>query len=124
MCLIILLRWFINALVLTLIPYLVPGVEIAGFFTALVVAVFLALVNAVIRPVILLLTLPINILTLGLFTIIINGLMFYLVSAIIKGFTITNFYSAVWAALVYSVFSMLISMIGDNTSAPKVRRIK
>lgn len=116
MCLYTLLRWVINALLLMLIPYIVPGVEVASFFTALVVAVVLAAVNAVIRPFIILLTLPINILTLGLFTLVINALMFYLVSAIVKGFFITNFWAAFFAALVYAIFSMIISSLDRNDS--------
>ena len=111
MCLYAILRWVINALLLMLIPYLVPGIEVASFFTALVVAVVLAAVNAIIRPIVILLTLPINILTLGLFTLVINGLMFYLVSAIVKGFTISNFRAAFFAALIYSILSMIISSL-------------
>lgn len=122
MCLYGILRWFINALVLMLVPYIVPGVEVANFFTALIVAIFLALVNAIIRPIIIILTLPINILTLGVFTLVINGLMFWLVSAIVKGFTITNFWSAFLAALIYAIISMLLSSL-DGTQT-KVRRIK
>jgi putative membrane protein len=108
------LRWFINALLLMLIPYIVPGVEVASFFTALVVAVVLAAVNAIIRPLVIILTLPINILTLGLFTLVINAFMFYLVSAVVKGFTISNFWAAFFAALIYSIFSMAISSLDKN----------
>ena len=114
MCLYAILRWVINALLLMLIPYLVPGIEVASFFTALVVAVVLAAVNAIIRPFVILLTLPINILTLGLFTLVINGLMFYLVSAIVKGFTVSNFWAAFFAALIYSILSMAISSLDRN----------
>jgi len=105
-----------------LIPYIVPGMTIESFFSAMVVAVMLALVNALIKPILLVLTLPINILTLGLFTLVINGLMFYLVSAIVKGFNITNFTAAFLAALVYSVISLLISYL-DNPQTPKVKQI-
>jgi len=114
MCLYALLRWVINALLLMLIPYIVPGIEVASFFTALVVAVVLAAVNAVIRPFVILLTLPINILTLGLFTLVINALMFWLVSAIVKGFFITNFWAAFFAALIYAIFSMIISSLDQS----------
>ena len=114
MCLYALLRWIVNALVLILITYVVPGVEIASFYTALIVALVLGLVNAVIRPIIILLTLPINIHTLGLFTLVINALMFMLVATVVKGFTITNFWSAFLAALIYTLFSMLISSTLDQ----------
>ncbi|MFH1855414.1 MAG: phage holin family protein [bacterium] len=122
MCLYVILRWIVNALILMLIPYIVPGMTIESFFSAMVVAVMLALVNALIKPILLVLTLPINILTLGLFTLVINGLMFYLVSAIVKGFNITNFTAAFLAALVYSVISLLISYL-DNPQTPKVKQI-
>jgi putative membrane protein len=97
-----------------LIAYLVPGYEIASFYTALVVALVLALVNAVIRPILILLTLPINILTLGLFTLVINALMFLLVATVVKGFTITSFWSAFLAGLIYAIFSTVISTSLDN----------
>jgi putative membrane protein len=122
MCLFAILRWFINAVLLMIITYLVPGVEITSFFTALVVALVLGLVNAVIRPLIIILTLPINILTLGLFTLIINAFMFWLVSDIVKGFTITNFWSAFFAALIYALVSMFISSM--DRSEPTVKVIK
>ncbi len=122
MCLYTILRWFVNALVLMLIPYIVPGVSVESFFTALLVAVVLALVNSLIKPILILFTLPINILTLGLFTLVINGLMFWLVSAIVKGFNVTNFTAAFFAALVYSIISLLISYL-DQPNTPQVKRI-
>lgn len=122
MCLYVILRWVVNALILMLIPFIVPGVEIESFFSAMIVAVVLALVNALIRPLLLIFTLPINILTLGLFTLVINGFMFYLVSAIVKGFNISSFGSAFLAALVYSLISLLISYL-DKPSTPKVKRL-
>lgn len=122
MCLYSLLKWFINALILMLIPYIVPGVSVEGFFTALLVAVVLALVNALIKPVLILFTLPINVLTLGLFTLVINGLMFWMVSTIVKGFNITNFTAAFFAALVYSIISLLVSYL-DQPSDPIVKKL-
>jgi len=122
MCLYSLLKWFINALVLMVIPYIVPGVTVESFFTALIVAVVLALVNALIKPVLIIFTLPINILTLGLFTLVINGLMFWMVSTIVKGFNITNFTAAFFAALVYSIISMLISYL-DQPGDPIVKKL-
>jgi putative membrane protein len=122
MCLYTILRWVVNALILMLIPYIVPGVRVENFFTALVVAVVLALVNALIKPILIIFTLPINILTLGLFTLVINGLMFYIVSAIVKGFFITDFLSAFLAALVYSLISLLVSYL-DHPSSPSVKRL-
>jgi len=117
MCLEFILKWIANALVLMVIAYIVPGVQVASFYTALIVALVLAFVNAVIKPFIILLTLPINILTLGLFTLIINGFLFWFAASIIKGFTITNFWIAVLAALIYSIFSIIISSAGSNENA-------
>jgi len=114
MCLESILRWVVNALILMGITYVVPGVEVVSFWTALMVALVLALVNAIIRPFLLILTLPINILTLGLFTLIINGFMFWIVSSVVKGFTITNFWSAVIAALIYSLISIALSSFGKT----------
>ena len=123
MCFITIIRWVVNALVLMLITYVVPGFLVENFYTALVVALVLALVNAFIRPIVLILTLPVNILTLGLFTLIVNGFMFWIVSSIVKGFTITNFWSAVLAAIIYSLISMLISYL-NREDDPKVKVIK
>ena len=78
-------RWIINALALLLVAYLVPGIAVDGIWSALLTALVLGLVNAIIRPILLVLTLPVNIVTLGLFTFVINALMIWLVSAIVKG---------------------------------------
>jgi len=107
-------RWIINAIFLMIIPYLVPGVDVANFYTALITALVLAFVNVIIRPILLILTLPINILTLGLFTLVINGLMFWFVSSFIKGFVISGFWPAFWAALIFSLLSMLLNFFVDR----------
>ena len=109
-----LIRWIMNALILMLLPYFVKGVSISNFYIALIAALVLALLNALIRPIILILTLPINILTLGLFTLVINGLMFYFVASFVRGFDIAGFWPAFWAALVYSLFSMFINYFADD----------
>lgn len=108
------LRWILNAVILMMIPFFVSGVQVANFYIALITALVLAFVNAIIRPIILLLTLPINILTLGLFTLVINGLMFWFVASFIKGFTIEGFWPAFWAALVFSIISMIINFFVDR----------
>ena len=107
------IRWVINASLLMLIPYVVPGVEMKNFGTALVAALILAFVNAIIKPILVLLTLPINILTLGLFILVINGLMFWLVSAVVKGFYVSGFWPAFFAALVFSIFSITLNYLLD-----------
>ena len=123
MCLDAIFRWILNALVMMFLAYVVTGFIVESFYTALIVALVLALVNAFIRPIILILTLPINILMLGLFTLIVNGFMFWLVSTIVKGFTIINFWSAVVAAVIYSIISMLIGYF-DRGSKPEVKVLK
>ena len=107
------LRWVINAGLLMLIPYVVPGVEVKNFGTALVAALVLAFVNAIIKPILILLTLPINILTLGLFILVINGLMFWLVSGVVTGFYISGFWPAFFAALAFSIFSIALNYLLD-----------
>ena len=109
-----LIRWLLNALILLLIPHLIGGVEVASLFTALITALILAFVNAIIRPIILILTLPINILTLGLFTFVINALMFWFVASFVKGFNIIGFWPAFWAALIFSAFSVIINYFVDK----------
>lgn len=107
----IFLRWLLNALVLILVAYLVPGVHVAGFWTAVWVALLLGLLNAVVRPVLVLLTLPINILTLGLFTFIINAGLLLFVSNVTKGFTIDSFGAAVVAAILLWAFGWITSAV-------------
>ena len=94
-----------------LLTYLVPGITVASFYSALLAALVLGLVNALIRPILIILTLPVNILTLGLFTLVINALMFWLVSSMVKGFNVSGFWPAFWGALVISVISWIFSNI-------------
>lgn len=105
----LLLRWVFSALSVMVVAYLVPGVKVASFWSALIAALVIGLVNALIRPLIILLTLPVNILTLGLFTLIINALMFWLASSIVKGFDVSGFAAAFWGALVYWIVSWLVN---------------
>lgn len=109
-----LLRWLISAVSLLFVSYVVPGIAVEGFFYALVAAAFLGVLNAIIRPVIILLTLPLTILTLGLFILVINGLMLLLVSAVIKGFYVQGFWPAFWGALLLSAISWLSSYFLDS----------
>ena len=104
----LLLRWLLNAVTLIAIAYYLPGVAVAGFYAALITALILGLVNAVIRPVLLLLTLPINVLTLGLFTFFINGLMFWFVATIVEGFDVASYTAAFTGALIMSLVSWLL----------------
>ena len=106
-----LVRWLLNAVAILLAAYLIPGIEVSGPLAILAAAALLGILNALIRPLLILLTLPINILTLGLFTLIINGLLLWMVSSLIKGFFIQGFWVAVLGALVISLFNWLINRL-------------
>ena len=107
----LLIGWAINALVLLALPYLLPGVQLRGFGAALVVALVLGLLNTLIRPILLVLTLPINVLTLGLFTFVINGFMFWLAARLVDGFAVAGFGWAMIGALAYSLASWAVSAL-------------
>jgi len=107
----LIIGWAINAASLLLLAWLMPAVTVAGFGTALVVALVLGLLNAVIRPVLLLLTLPVNLLTLGLFTFVINGFLFWLAARFLEGFEVRSFGWAILAAIVYSLISWAVSAL-------------
>ncbi len=106
-----LLRWFTNALVIMLITYLVPGIHVASFWAALLVALALGILNAVVRPILVILTLPISLVTLGLFTLVINALLFWFTSTVIKGFSVDSFGAAFLGALLLWLVSLVTSII-------------
>jgi len=107
----LLFLWLINALSLLAGPYVLPSVSVDSFYAALVTALLLGLVNTLIRPLLVLVTLPITILTLGLFTLVINGLLFWFVSSFVEGFRVGGFWSAFWGAIVYSLISSVASWL-------------
>jgi putative membrane protein len=108
----ILANWFVAALAIGVAAFLLPGVTVDGLFTALVVAIVLGLVNALIRPLLFILTIPINIITLGLFTLIINGLMVLLAARIVEGFAVA---SLGWAVLFSCVLWLInLALRGDD----------
>lgn len=108
---IILVRLFLNALAVLLVTHLVPGVTVTDFPHAFLAAIVLGLVNALIRPILTLLSLPITIITLGLFTLVINALMFWLGSKLVPGFTVNGFAAAFWGGLVFWVVSWLTNAL-------------
>jgi len=107
----LLLIWLVNALSLLAVAYLLPSVSVESFYVAVITAFLLAIVNTVIRPVLVLITLPINILTLGLFTLVINGLLFWFVASFVEGFRVAGFWSALGGALLYSLISTFASWL-------------
>ena len=104
----ILTKLLLTALSLILISYLVPGIVVSSFYIALIVALVFGVLNIIVRPVLILLTLPINLLTLGLFTFVINAFLFWFVSTFIEGFTVTGALAAFIGALVLSALHWLI----------------
>ena len=108
------LRWVGFALVIMFIAWVVPGISVANFLTAMIAAAVIALINVFIKPVLVLVTLPINIVTLGLFTLIINALLFMFAGFIAPGFEIENFLSAFIGALLLSILSIGLNSIGSD----------
>jgi putative membrane protein len=106
-----LLQWLVSGLAIIITAYLLPGVKVTGFFAALVTALILGLINAFIRPLLILLTLPLNILTLGLFTLVINALLILLAAAIVPGFYVQGFWWALLFGLVLAVISYALGTI-------------
>ena len=109
----IIAKLLITALALLAVSYSLPGVTVANIYVALIVAVILGALSLIVRPILVLLTLPINILTFGLFTFIINGFLFWFVSTFIEGFDTAGFWWAVLGALIVSAFSWLGERIMD-----------
>ena len=107
----ILLVWLINTLALIAVAYLMPGVTVSSFWSALVAALILGLVNAFIRPLLVLLTLPATVITLGLFIFVINGLLFWFVGSFVQGFVVQGFWAGVFGAILFSIVSWVLSAL-------------
>jgi putative membrane protein len=105
----LLLIWILNALALIAVANFVPGMHVDDFTWALIAAFFLGLVNTLIRPLLLLLTLPVTMLTLGMFIFVINGTLFWLVGSVLRGFVVDSFWHGVLGAVLYSIFSWALS---------------
>ena len=116
----LLLTWALYAVALLLVPYIVPGIHIESFGSALIAVVILGLVNAVIRPVFILLTLPVTLLTRGLFLFVINAMMFWWVGDLLSGFKVEGFFAALFGSIVYSIASWFLSSL---TEQPRAERI-
>ena len=114
----LLVVWLLNALALLAVAYLMPSIEVSGFGGALIAAAVIGLVNMLIRPLLVLFTLPITLLTLGLFILVINGLLFFGVGALLEGFEVQGLWSGMLGALLYSLISWALTalVLGDDTS--------
>ena len=107
----LLARWIVNAAALMLVAYLYPGVTVDSFVAALLAALALGLVNAVVRPILVLLTLPVTLLTLGLFIFVINALLFWFVAEVVHGFHVSGFGAALLGSILYSVLTLITSWL-------------
>ena len=107
----LLARWVVNAAVLLLVAYIYPGVQVDSFVAALLAALVLGLVNAIVRPILVVLTLPVTLLTLGLFLFVINALLFWFVAEVVHGFSVGGFWAALLGSILYSLFTLLTSWI-------------
>ena len=105
----LLLRWLLSALALLAVAYLYPGVRVETFLAAVVAALVLGLVNALIRPILVVLTLPVTIITLGLFLFVINATLFWFVAQVVKGCSVDGFLAALVGSLLYSLITLLVS---------------
>jgi putative membrane protein len=113
----ILIRWLTTTAAIVATAYLLDGIQVSGFFSAVFAAAILGILNAFFRPIALLLTLPINILSLGLFTFVINALMLKMASSVIPGFSVYGFWSAIFGSFLISVISWLLnSFISEHGS--------
>ncbi|WP_348754143.1 phage holin family protein [uncultured Aquincola sp.] len=106
----LIVRWMLLAAALLLVAYLYPGVAVQSFGSALIAALVLGLLNTIVRPVLVLLTLPVTLLTLGLFLFVINAITFWMAASVLQGFYVTGFVAALIGSLIYSLAGMVIDV--------------
>ncbi|HBI33819.1 MAG TPA: hypothetical protein DEA43_04220 [Candidatus Moranbacteria bacterium] len=117
----IILHWFLRALAIMITAYLLPGIILKSFFVALVVAIVLGLFNTILKPILIILTLPITILTLGLFTLVINAGMIMLTSKIVDGFYVQSFWWALFFSLILSLVNAILHSIEPSKNRTSSR---
>lgn len=110
----LLLLWILNALALLAVTYLLPSIQVDGFGYALLAALVLGFINSLLRPVLTFLTFPITVLSLGIFYLVLNGLLFWLASALLPGFEVEGFFSAVFGAILYGFIAWALSALVPN----------
>ena len=113
----IIVRWLLLAAALLLVAYLYPGVTVTNFVSAMIAAFVLGLLNALLRPILVLLTLPVTVITLGLFLFVINALMFYFAASMLNGFHVAGFFAALIGSLLYSLCGMVIDVAMERVFA-------
>ena len=107
----ILLRWLLFSLLIIFIAWVVPGISVENFFSAMIACIIIAIINAFIKPIVKFISLPINFLTLGLFTLVINALLFMLAGAITPGLEVEGFLSALIGSILLAIISPIISKV-------------
>lgn len=112
----IFLRWILNAATLIAIAQYVPGIHVSGWYAAFIAAFVLGIINIILKPILVILTLPVNILTLGLFTLIINAILFKFAGTIVKGFDVIGFQAAFFGALIMSIINIVVHSIFKRDS--------
>jgi len=115
------LQWLLNAVALMLLPEVITDLRVDSYAAALVTAFLLALINTLIRPILIFVTLPITLLTLGLFTLVINALLFWGVSALVSGVHVPDFWTAFWSALLYSLLTWFVSIALSGGDERQIR---
>ena len=113
----IIVRWLLLAAALLLVAHLYSGVVVTSFVSAMIAALVIGLFNALLRPILVLLTLPVTVITLGLFLFVINALMFYFAAMVLDGFQVNGFVAALIGSLIYSLCSMLIDVAMERVFA-------
>ncbi|WP_439586454.1 phage holin family protein [Hydrogenophaga sp.] len=105
----LILTWLLAACALLVVAYLYPGVQVQSFTSALIAAAVIGLFNAVLRPILVILTLPVTIITLGLFLFVINALLFWAAASVLNGFRVDGFFAALLGSLIYSVLMLVVN---------------
>lgn len=105
------IRWLLNAVALALTAWVVPGISVTGAVALIVAALVIGLLNALVKPILVVLTLPLTILTLGLFLLVLNALLFWLAAAVVPGFQVTGFLAALLGAIVMAVFGWALAKL-------------
>jgi|SRR5512143_2307424 putative membrane protein len=111
----LILLWILNAVALLAVTWLLPSIHLSGFGSALAAALVLGLINTLVRPVLAILTLPLTVLTLGIFYLVLNGLLFWLASALLPGFEVAGFGSALLGAILYGLIAWALSALIPNS---------
>ena len=106
----IVFKWVLYATALMMVAYVLPGISVQSFGAALAAAAVIGLLNTIVRPILVVLTLPVTVLTVGLFLLVINALMFWLAGSMLSGFEVSSFWWALAGAIVYSLLSMVVDM--------------